>query len=79
MNRVMTMGELTASIAHEVNQPLAAIIAPSSWGPARQKPNHLLRGAQLSTQLPPNTHSPRCHLSVASLEMSPIYTSAARD
>ena len=27
MNRVMTMGELTASIAHEVNQPLAAIIA----------------------------------------------------
>ena len=27
VNRVMTMGELTASIAHEVNQPLAAIIA----------------------------------------------------
>ena len=27
MNRVMTMGELAASIAHEVNQPLAAIIA----------------------------------------------------
>ena len=27
MTRVMTMGELTASIAHEVNQPLAAIIA----------------------------------------------------
>jgi PAS domain S-box-containing protein len=27
MNRVMTMGELTASIAHEVNQPLAAVIA----------------------------------------------------
>ena len=26
VNRVMTMGELTASIAHEVNQPLAAII-----------------------------------------------------
>jgi PAS domain S-box-containing protein len=25
-NRVMTMGELTASIAHEVNQPLAAIV-----------------------------------------------------
>jgi PAS domain S-box-containing protein len=25
--RVMTMGELTASIAHEVNQPLAAIVA----------------------------------------------------
>jgi C4-dicarboxylate-specific signal transduction histidine kinase len=27
VNRVMTMGALTASIAHEVNQPLAAIIA----------------------------------------------------
>jgi PAS domain S-box-containing protein len=27
MNRVMTMGELAASIAHEVNQPLASIIA----------------------------------------------------
>ena len=27
MARVMTMGELTASIAHEVNQPLASIIA----------------------------------------------------
>jgi C4-dicarboxylate-specific signal transduction histidine kinase len=27
MTRVMTMGELAASIAHEVNQPLAAIIA----------------------------------------------------
>lgn len=35
MTRVMTMGELTASIAHEVNQPLAAIIASgdscSAW------------------------------------------------
>jgi PAS domain S-box-containing protein len=35
VNRVMTMGELTASIAHEVNQPLAAIIASgdscSAW------------------------------------------------
>ncbi len=27
VSRVMTMGEMTASIAHEVNQPLAAIIA----------------------------------------------------
>ncbi|HEU0199636.1 MAG TPA: PAS domain S-box protein [Burkholderiaceae bacterium] len=27
MNRVTTMGELTASIAHEVNQPLAAMVA----------------------------------------------------
>jgi PAS domain S-box-containing protein len=35
MARVMTMGELTASIAHEVNQPLSAIIASgdscSAW------------------------------------------------
>jgi PAS domain S-box-containing protein len=35
LNRVMTMGELTASIAHEVNQPLAAIVASgdscSAW------------------------------------------------
>jgi PAS domain S-box-containing protein len=27
VSRVMTMGELTASIAHEVNQPLAAMVA----------------------------------------------------
>lgn len=27
VNRVMTMGELTASIAHEVNQPLASILS----------------------------------------------------
>jgi C4-dicarboxylate-specific signal transduction histidine kinase len=27
VNRVMTMGEFAASIAHEVNQPLAAIVA----------------------------------------------------
>ncbi|HWS72286.1 MAG TPA: histidine kinase dimerization/phospho-acceptor domain-containing protein [Thermoanaerobaculia bacterium] len=30
MSRVMTIGTLTASIAHEVNQPLAAIAANSS-------------------------------------------------
>jgi PAS domain S-box-containing protein len=29
-NRVMLMGELTASIAHEVNQPIAAIVANAS-------------------------------------------------
>lgn len=29
VNRAMTMGELTASIAHEVNQPLAAIVSSS--------------------------------------------------
>jgi PAS domain S-box-containing protein len=41
-NRVATMGELTASIAHEVNQPLAALItnaeAAVRWL-ARQPPN----------------------------------------
>jgi PAS domain S-box-containing protein len=30
MNRLTTMGELTASIAHEINQPLAAIVAQSA-------------------------------------------------
>ena len=30
VTRVMTLGELTASIAHEVNQPLAAIVADAS-------------------------------------------------
>ena len=29
VNRVTTMGELTASIAHEINQPLAAVVASS--------------------------------------------------
>src|SRR4026208_2545610 len=30
VSRVMTLGELTASIAHEVNQPLAAIVTNSN-------------------------------------------------
>jgi C4-dicarboxylate-specific signal transduction histidine kinase len=30
VTRVMTLGELTASIAHEVNQPLAAIVADAN-------------------------------------------------
>jgi C4-dicarboxylate-specific signal transduction histidine kinase len=30
--RLMTMGELTASIAHEVNQPLAAVVANANAG-----------------------------------------------
>jgi PAS domain S-box-containing protein len=42
VNRVMTMGELTASIAHEVSQPLAAIVASgdscTAWL-ANQPPN----------------------------------------
>ncbi len=32
INRVMTMGELTASIAHEINQPLAAIVGNAKAG-----------------------------------------------
>src|SRR5690606_32770315 len=31
-SRIATMGELTASIAHEVNQPLAAIVANGEAG-----------------------------------------------
>jgi len=42
VNRVMTMGELAAAIAHEVNQPLAAIIASgdscTAWL-AKEPPN----------------------------------------
>src|SRR6185295_2447510 len=30
VTRVMTMGELTSSIAHEVNQPLAAVVTNSN-------------------------------------------------
>jgi PAS domain S-box-containing protein len=43
MTRVMTMGELTASIAHEVNQPLGAIVTSAAAG-ARwlaTKPPHM--------------------------------------
>jgi signal transduction histidine kinase len=32
INRVMTIGELTASIAHEINQPLAAIVGNAKAG-----------------------------------------------
>jgi C4-dicarboxylate-specific signal transduction histidine kinase len=32
MTRVMTMGELTASIAHEVNQPLGAMVTSAAAG-----------------------------------------------
>jgi PAS domain S-box-containing protein len=43
VNRVMTMGELTASIAHEVSQPLASIIASgdscTAW--LENEPPHL--------------------------------------
>ena len=32
VNRVLTLGELTAAIAHEINQPLAAVVADGSAG-----------------------------------------------
>ena len=32
VTRVMTMGELTASIAHEINQPLAAVVTNANAG-----------------------------------------------
>src|SRR5690349_15019871 len=32
LNRVMLLGEMTASIAHEVNQPIAAVITNASAG-----------------------------------------------
>ena len=42
LTRVMTMGELSASIAHEINQPLAALVSNASaclrWL-AHQPPN----------------------------------------
>ncbi|MBR0719161.1 CHASE3 domain-containing protein [Bradyrhizobium liaoningense] len=41
-NRVTTMGQLTASIAHEINQPIAAVVANAQAGLhwlARQPPN----------------------------------------
>jgi PAS domain S-box-containing protein len=55
VNRVMTMGELTASIAHEVNQPLAAVVtnanaclrwlagATPNLGEARQAIERIIR------------------------------------
>src|SRR5205814_7047211 len=32
LNRVMLLGEMTASIAHEVNQPIAAVITNANAG-----------------------------------------------
>jgi C4-dicarboxylate-specific signal transduction histidine kinase len=32
ITRLTTVGAMMASIAHEVNQPLAAIVTNSSWG-----------------------------------------------
>ena len=38
VSRMATLGELTASIAHEVNQPLAAIVDQRRGGPALARP-----------------------------------------
>src|SRR2546428_3075372 len=38
LSRVMTMRELSASIAHEVKQPLAAIVSSGQWVPAMARP-----------------------------------------
>src|SRR5260370_9164674 len=38
-NRVATMGQLTASIAHEVKQPITAVISNAEGGPALAQPS----------------------------------------
>src|SRR4029077_5939892 len=49
VTRVTTLGELAASIAHEINQPLAAIVADASaclhWLGANPPPLDQVRGA----------------------------------
>jgi PAS domain S-box-containing protein len=49
MSRIITMGELTASIAHEVNQPLGAIVANAAacerWLAARRPETEKVRRA----------------------------------
>ena len=63
MARVMTMGELTASIAHEVNQPLAAIVAsgdscsawlsndPPNLDKARAAASRMIQGATQASEI----------------------------
>lgn len=63
LSRIATMGELTASIAHEVNQPLAAIVANGEaglrWlgraapdlGEARKSIEAMLRNAQRASDV----------------------------
>ncbi len=46
MSRVSTMGELTASLAHELNQPLAAIVANA------QAARHLLARSESTDEIP---------------------------
>ncbi|WP_422002482.1 sensor histidine kinase [Reyranella sp.] len=63
VSRVATLGELTASIAHEVNQPLAAIVTNGEAGlrwlgrpvpdiaEARQSVEHMIRNAQRASEV----------------------------
>jgi PAS domain S-box-containing protein len=63
VNRVMTMGELAASIAHEVNQPLAAIVAsgdgcaawlanePPNLDKARAAASRIVQAATQATEI----------------------------
>ena len=61
--RVATLGELTASIAHEVNQPLAAVVtngeaclrwlgrAVPDLGQARSSVEHMIRNGQRASEV----------------------------
>src|SRR5436190_18294255 len=43
VSRVMTMGELSPSIAHDMKQPLAAIVSNGQWVPAMARPRRARR------------------------------------
>jgi C4-dicarboxylate-specific signal transduction histidine kinase len=63
VSRVMTLGELTASIAHEVNQPLAAIVTNSNaclrwlggvqpnFGEARQAVERIIKDSYRASEV----------------------------
>jgi PAS domain S-box-containing protein len=63
VTRVTTLGELTASIAHEVNQPLAAVVTnaesslrwlgrkPPEIGEARSAIEHIIRDAHRASEV----------------------------
>ena len=63
MARVATLGELTASIAHEVNQPLAAVVTNGEaclrWlardvpdlGQARSSVEHMIKNGQRASEV----------------------------
>jgi C4-dicarboxylate-specific signal transduction histidine kinase len=49
MNRIATMGELTASIAHEINQPLAAVVGSASLRWLAMRPPNLKQARKAVT------------------------------